>query len=327
MKRRSLALAMGAAALESALGGARAMAQAAAPREPRRVGVLTSTAPASFAVQAQALRDGLREHGWVDGRDIVIENRYAGGRAEDLARLAAELAALAPAVIVATGAAATDAALAVAPATPIVSIGDLVAAGHAATLARPGGHVTGISFLPLDLNAKRLELLAAVLPKGSAVMNLGYPSSLSGMPAVDAAARSLGLKAHAAYASTPAQIDAAFAGARALRVAGVNVLNSPFLSSHHARIVALAVGAKLPAIYQWPETARDGGTDGLRAEPCGNVPPARWVRRAILAGLKPADMPVEQPTTFKRVVNLRTAKALGLAIPPSLRLRADEVIE
>jgi putative ABC transport system substrate-binding protein len=326
VKRRGLATALSAAALGNALGGPRALAQAL-QRELRRVGVLTATTPAAFAVQAQALRDGLRDHGWVEGRDVVIADRYADGRAEDLARLAAELAALAPAVIVATGAAATDAARAAAPTTPIVSIGDLVAAGHAATLARPGGHVTGVSFLPLDLNVKRLELLAALLPKGSAVLNLGYPPASAAMQAVDAAGRALGLVTHAAYATTPVQIDAAFDSARMRRVAGVNVLNSPFLSSHHPRIVALAAAAKLPAIYQWPETARDGGLMGYGPSLGAMFRLLAGYVARILAGAKPADLPVEQPTKFELVINLKTAKALGLAIPQSVLLRADEVIE
>ena len=270
--------------------------------------MLTASTPPAFGLSAQALRAGLSEGGRVEGRDFELAIRYADGRAEDLARLAAELAALNPALIVATG-------------------GDLVAAGHAATLARPGGNVTGISFLPFDLNAKRLELLAGVLRKGSAVLNLGYAAPAFATPPMDGAARSLGLVLHTAYASTPAQIDAAFASARTLRVAGVNVLNSPFLSTHHGRIVALAAAARLPAIYQWPETARDGGLMGYGPSLRAMFQRLGGYAARILDGAKPADLPVEQPTRFELVINLKTAQALGLTVPQSLLLRADEVIE
>ncbi|MEI8266864.1 MAG: ABC transporter substrate-binding protein [Betaproteobacteria bacterium] len=258
---------------------------------------------------------------------IAVDLRHAGGRAQELPRLAAELAALHPALIVATGAAATAAALAATTDVPIVSLGDLVAAGHAAQLNRPGGRVTGVSFLPAPLNAKRLELLASVLPKGSAVLNLGDPNSAVGTESVEAAGRALGLVLHAAYATTPAQIDAAFAGARKLRVAGVNVLNSPFLSFHHARIIALAAEARLPAIYQWPESARDGGLMGYGPSRSAMFRQLAGFASRLLAGARAADLPVEQPTRIELSINLKTAKVLGLALPESLRLRADEVIE
>jgi putative ABC transport system substrate-binding protein len=258
---------------------------------------------------------------------VAIDVRYAGGRAQELPRLAAELAALKPAVFIATGALATDAALAATPDVPVVALGDLVAAGHAAQLGRPGGRVTGVSFLPGPLNAKRLELLAGVLPKGSAVLNLGDPDSVVGMRSVEAAGRLLGLQLHAAYVRTPAQIEAAFADARQQRLAGVNVLNSPFLSAEHARIIALAAAARLPAIYQWPESAAEGGLMGY-----GPSLPAMFRQLAghaarILGGAKAAELPIEQPTRFELVVNLKTARALGIVIPQSLLLRADEVIQ
>jgi len=325
MKRRALLLAAAPSTLCSSLLAPRALAQT--PRAPRHVGVLSVATEAVFASSLQGLRDGLRERGHVEGGDIVIDLRYAGGHAQELPRLAAELAALQPSLIVATGAAATAAALAATTDVPIVALGDLVAAGHAAQLNRPGGRVTGVSFLPAPLNAKRLELLAAVLPKGSAVLNLGDPNSVVSTEAVEAAGRSLGLVLHAAYATTPAQIDAAFAGARKLRVAGVNVLNSPFLSFHHARIITLAAEARLPAIYQWPESARDGGLMGYGPSLSAMFRQLAGFASRLLAGARAADLPVEQPTRIELSINLKTAKALGLALPESLRLRADEVIE
>jgi len=325
MQRRRAVLAMGGAALLGPFAATRAFAQAG-PARPR-VAVLTVSAEAGFATSLQALGDGLRERGLAAGGNVAIDVRYAGGRAQELPRLAAELAALKPAVFIATGALATDAALAATPDVPVVALGDLVAAGHAAQLGRPGGRVTGVSFLPGPLNAKRLELLAGVLPKGSAVLNLGDPDSVVGMRSVEAAGRLLGLQLHAAYVRTPAQIEAAFADARQQRLAGVNVLNSPFLSAEHARIIALAAAARLPAIYQWPESAAEGGLMGY-----GPSLPAMFRQLAghaarILGGAKAAELPIEQPTRFELIVNLKTARALGIVIPQSLLLRADEVIQ
>jgi putative ABC transport system substrate-binding protein len=325
MKRRSLLLTASAGALGAALVVRGALAQTR--KESRHVGVLTSSTEASTASSLKAFRDGLRERGLVEGRDIVVDIRYAGGRALELPRLAAELAALKPAVFVAYGTAATDAALASAPEVPVVSLGDLVAAGHAAELGRPGGRVTGVSFLPSPLNAKRLELLAGLLPKGSAVLNLGDPSSPVGMQSVEAAGRSLGLVLHAAYASTPAEIDAAFATARRLRVAGINVLNSPFLYGNRTRMFELAANARLPAIYQWAEAANEGGLMAYGPRLTAMQRQLASLVSRILDGAKPSDLPIEQPTKFELVINLRTATAIGVTIPQSMLLRADEVIQ
>jgi len=328
MKRRAIVLATGAAALGSALVEPHALGQTVGG--PRRVALLSASSEVNYVSQLQAFRDGLRERGHVEGRDIVIDIRYAGGRAEELPRLAAELAALKPAVVIALGTPATDAALTADATTPIVSLGDLVAAGHAAQLGRPGGRVTGISFLPRPLNAKRLEMLAELLPNGSSVLNLADSLSLTGsisMQMIESAGRSLGLEMHAAYALTPAEIETAFIDARKLRVAGVNVLSSPFLHAERARIIRLTASAKLPAIYQWPETAREGGLMGYGPSETAMVRQLAGYASRILAGAKPADLPIEQPTQFALVINLKTARTLGLTIPQALLLRADEVIE
>ena len=321
MKRRAWVLAAGAV-----LALPKVLAQPA--KLPRRVALLTTSTEANYETSLRAFRDGLRERGHVEGRDIAIDVRYAGGRAPELSRLAAELAALGPAVIVAPGGDATDAALAAAPGVPVVSLGDLVAAGHAAQLGRPGGRVTGISFLAIPLNAKRLELLAQLLPKGAAVLNLADSRPVAGsMQAVEDAGRSLGLATHAAYARTLAEIETAFVTARSLRVAGVNVLNSPFLYNHRARIIELAAAARLPAIFQWPDAAHDGALMGYGPNRDAMFRQLAGYASRILNGDKPSDLPVEQPTRFELAINLKTAKALGITIPPSLLLRADEVIE
>jgi putative ABC transport system substrate-binding protein len=188
--------------------------------------------------------------------------------------------------------------------------------------------VTGISFLPTPLNTKRLELLAELMPKGSAVLNLVDHTPLPGaMQMVEDAGRSLGLVTHAAYANTPAEIEKAFATAVASRVAGVNVLNSPFLHGQRAVIIKLAASARLPAIYQWPETAREGGLIGYGPSATAMFRQLAGYATRILGGARPAEMPIEQPTRLELVINLPAARAIGITIPPSLRLRADEVIE
>ena len=327
MNRRVLLLTAGATALGWTLVLPRAHGQAR--KALRRVGVLRIGDPAASSTSSQHLIDALQQQGFVDGRDIVLEARSADGRTEGLARLAAELAALKPAVIVTYGPQATQAALAASPDAPVVAIlGEFVALGFAAGLARPGGRVTGVNFLGTPLNAKRLELLAEALPKGSAVLNLGDPGTRS-QPLVEgiaATASTQGLVSHTVYASTPLEIDAAFATARRLRVAGANVLGSPFLDSHRARIIDLAAKARLPAIYQWPRTAREGGLMAYGPNTSTmDQQLASYVVR-ILNGAKAGDLAVEQPTRFELVINMLTAKALGLTIPQALLLRADEVI-
>jgi putative tryptophan/tyrosine transport system substrate-binding protein len=305
----------------------RALAQAG--KEPRRIGVLGIGGVAGGSTMELGLVEGLRAQGYVQGRDIVLDARWGGGRTEGLAALAGQLVAIKPSVIVTSGTQATQAALAADPDVPIVALlGDTVGSGFAAQLGRPGGRLTGVSFLSTPLNAKRLELLAAVLPRGSAVLNLCDPGTYSvTAETMQAAARSLGLVSHVAYAGTPQEIETAFVAARRLRVTGINVLASPFLHGNRARIIELAATARLPAIYQWPQSARDGGL--LAYGPSTGTAHqqlAALVAR-ILGGAKAGDLPIEQPTKFELVINLKTAKAIGVTIPQSLLLRADEVIQ
>jgi putative ABC transport system substrate-binding protein len=327
MRRRALLLVGAAASLGSALVAPPTSGQPT--KELPRVGVLGIGVSATGGTTSQELRDGLRKHGFVDGRDIVVEVRWTGGRTEALARLAAELAALKPAVIVTFGPQATQAALTADRVASVVALlGGAVESAFAAQLARLGGRVTGVSFLSRPLNEKRLELLAELLPKGSAVLHLAETHlDSSVMVSLEAAARSLGLVSHVAYASTPEEIETALATARRLRVSGINVLASPFLHANRVRIIDLAAKAQLPTIYQWPQSARNGGlmAYGPSLEAIHQQLVVFVVR--ILNGAKPADLPIEQPTKFELVINLRTAKALGLTIPQSVLLRADEVIQ
>jgi putative tryptophan/tyrosine transport system substrate-binding protein len=188
----------------------------------------------------------------------------------------------------------------------VALLGEAIGTGFAAQLGRPGGRLTGVSFLGTPLNAKRLELLAELLPKGNAILNLADPGTRS-VPlteALDSAARSLGIVLHTAYAGRPEEIDSAFATARRLRVAAVNVLGSPFLHANRVQIMQLAAKARLPAIYQWPRSARDGGlmAYGPSQRAIDQQIAALVVR--VLGGAKAGDLPIEQPTRFELVINL-----------------------
>jgi putative ABC transport system substrate-binding protein len=275
------------------------------------------------------LPPALAELGVVDGRDIVIESRSAAGRVEALPGLAAQLVALKPALIVGVGPQPTQAALAADPAMPVVAmLGSAVEAGFAEQLARPGGRLTGVNFLGTPLNAKRLELLAELVPKGRSFVNLGDPGTRTAAlaDALAGVARNLRLVTHDVDAGTPEQIDAAFAEASRLRVSGVNVLGSPFLHAHRARVIELAAKARLPAIYQWPSTTREGGLIGYGPSLSAMYQLLAGMVVRVLAGSRPGDLPIEQPTRFELVINQGTARALGLSIPQPLLLRADEVI-
>jgi putative ABC transport system substrate-binding protein len=311
-------------------GGACVAPFARAQKEsaPRRVGVLRISPTDVGQDELQSLRDGFKERGHVEGQDIVIDYRSAEGRPEALPRLGAEIAALKPSVIVAAGTVAVRAMRAAAPDVPIVALaGDFTAAGFAAEFRRPGSGVTGISFLASNLDSKRLELLAELLPKGSAVLNLSDSSAGAGTEkSLEAAGRSLKLLLHSAEARTQEEIEMAFVSARRLKVAGVNVLSSPFLHANRRQIIELAAAAKLPTIYQWIETAEQGGLMAYGPRLTMLYRQLAGLASRILQGARPADLPVEQPTKIELVINLKTAKALGLTIPQSLLLRADEVI-
>lgn len=319
MKRRHACFGLG--LLGVAAGSGRAQAQPAL----RRVAVL------SVGDTPRDLPRLLAELGRVDGRDITVDLRSAQGRTETLPALAAELTALRPAVVISLGPQATDAVLAADAAVPVVALlGSAVESGHVRQLARPGGRLTGVSFLGSTLNGKRLELLAELLPKGASVMNLG-DASLRTAPFISEelaqVSRGLGMTTHNAAAATLAEIDAAFATAGRLRVSGVNVLASPFLHAQRARIFGLAAKARLPAIYQWPISAREGGLMAYGPDlPAINRLLAEMAVQ-VLNGTRAGDIPIVQPKRFELVINQATARSLGLALPRTLLLRADEVIE
>ena len=279
---------------------------------------------------AEGLRQGLRELGYVEGQNILLEYRWAGGKPDRLPALAADLVRLNVDVIVTGGEQAILAAKEASSTIPIVmgASNDPVGAGLVAGLARPGGSVTGMTILSPELSRKRLELLKEVAPRASRVAilyNPGFPGTALDLDQTRDAARTLGLALRGVEVHRPADLDAAFTTARE-RADALIPLADPFFTAHHARIVELARKHRLPGIYYWREYVAAGGLMSYG-------PSLRELyRRAathvdkILKGARPGDLPVEQPTTFELVINLGTARTLGLTIPQSLVARADEVI-
>jgi putative ABC transport system substrate-binding protein len=283
----------------------------------------------------EAFRQGLRDLGYVEGRNVVIEYRSAEGKFERLPALAAELVALKVDVIVAPG---TPGALAAKQATrtlPIVftTAGDPVTSGLVTNIARPGGNVTGLSGLGPELVGKCLEQLTQAVPGVSRVAALWQPGAFSEraekdmLKEAEVAARALGVSLHFVEARGPADFDRAFSDMTRARAGALTVLPSTMFLIERRRLVDLAAKNRLPTVYPWREFVDAGGLMAYGA----NLPDlfrraATYVDK-ILKGAKPGDLPVEQPTKFELVINLKTAKALGLTIPPSLLLRADEVMQ
>ena len=298
-----------------------------------RIGYLSAGSDTANPRVREAFRQGLRELGWVEGQNIIIEYRWAEGRFDRLPGLAAELVRLKVDVLVA---APTPAALAAKNATgtiPIVgmSLTDPIGLGLVASLARPGGNVTGVSYsVGAEIFGKDLELLKEVVPRVRRVAVLSNPASPARpltISNVKDAARSLGLQLQLLEARGPRDFDGAFAAMAKERVGALLVVTDPAFIPHRARLVDLAVKNRLPSIFTQREDAEAGGlmSYGPRLSDLHRRG-ATYVDK-ILKGAKPADLPVEEPTKFELVINLKTAKALGLTIPPSLLQRADQVIE
>jgi putative ABC transport system substrate-binding protein len=297
-----------------------------------RIGLLMASNPAGTAHFLNAFREGLRELGYVEGQNILLERRYAEGRPERLPDLAAEMVRLKVDVIVTSPDLAIQAAKQVTKTVPIVMAHsfDPVGSGLVASLARPGGNVTGSSVLATELSGKRLELLKEVVPELSRVALLGDPAapiSAIALSETERAAQALGVKLQYVEVRGPADFNGAFA---AIARARAGLIVPPAINlffANRSRIVELAAKHRLPGMYGVREFVEIGGFMSYGP----NV--AHLFRRAatyvdkILKGTKPADLPVEQPTRFELVVNLKTAKALGLTIPPSILIRADHVIQ
>jgi len=280
----------------------------------------------------EAFRKGMRDLGYVEGRNLVIEWRYADGKLERMPELAGELVQLKVDVIVASASVAIGAAQKVTSTIPIVmtTTGDPVGAGFVKSLAHPGGNITGLSNMRGDLAGKHVDILLAVVPKLSRLGLLVTPTSTttpSIVESVPAAARKAGLTMVVARASTPQEIDAAFALLSRENMGAVVMGSGPFFNVHRTRIAELGIRYRLPIIFGNRLYVEAGGlmSYGQKLDE-SYVRAASYVNK-ILRGAKPGDLPVEQPVTLEFVINEKTAKALGLTIPPSLLARADEVIQ
>jgi len=276
--------------------------------------------------------EGMRRLGWIEGRNLVVERRVTGEDPERRKTAAAELVAANPDVIVAAGTIDALPVLALTRTIPIVVIigVDLVEAGLADSLARPGGNVTGMTVLGGELDGKRLELLRELVPAATRISILadaGNPRSIPRITAIEALARPLDLRAAARLVTEVAEIDGAFAASAADHDQAMLVQNSPLTGENEPRIVALAAQYRLPAIYDNRQFVEVGGLLFYGQVWRENFERAAVLVDKILKGAKPADLPIEQPTRFELVVNLKTANALGLTIPRSILALADEVIE
>jgi putative ABC transport system substrate-binding protein len=296
------------------------------------IGFLGSASPGRNPALIAAFHQGLSETGYVEGQNVVIEYRWAEGRYDRLPALAADLVARKVDLIAAFGG--IPAALAAKGATstiPIVfSVGDPVDLGLVANLARPGGNLTGVSTMAPELSPKRLELLSELVPQAGVIALLVNPNNsntarISGD--MQEAARAKGVRLHILKAGSESEIDAAFATLVQLHAGALVIGGDPFFGGQREQLVTLAARHGVPAIYQWREFAEAGGLISYGSSLAASFRQVGIYAGKILKGAKPADLPVEQPTTFELVVNLKTAKALGLTVPPSILARADEVIE
>jgi putative ABC transport system substrate-binding protein len=297
-----------------------------------RLGFLSSSSSERDKPRLTAFLNGLRELGYSEGRNIFIEQRYAGGRFEMLPELAAELVRLKVDILVVSGAPASNAARNATSIIPIVmtDVSDPVGIGLVASLPRPGGNVTGLSDFNAGVVAKRLELLKELVPsvlRVGVLLNPANPSNPLQMKLTQAAAPALGVTLLPLEAKGPEDIDRAFAAMREERTGALLVFGDPMLGSNNRRIVELAAKARLPTTYSRREMADAGGLMSYGAKFTDLSRRAATYVDKILKGAKPGDLPIEQPTKFELVINLKTAKALGLTIPPSLLQRADQVIE
>jgi putative tryptophan/tyrosine transport system substrate-binding protein len=293
----------------------------------RRVGVLSNEPWRPL----DGLRDGLKDLGYTEGQNIDFLVRYAAGDVERFTTFASQLVRVPVDLIVAWGTPASLAAKAVTQSTPIIMIsGDPIAVGLVPGLAYPGGNVTGLSTLAAELESKRIELMRELLPRLARIVVLSNPTNPYCSVAVESARRgavALGVQIDVINIAAVTDLDKAFLKLRNLRPDGVLVVADPFLASQQTRISSFLVEAGLPSIYTYGESVRSGGLMSYATNYYQLFRQAAVLADKILRGTKPSNLPVEQPTHFELTVNLKTAKALGLTVPPTLISRADEVIE
>jgi putative ABC transport system substrate-binding protein len=296
-----------------------------------RIGFLGTTSPSAISARVEGFRQGLRENGYIEGQNIAIEYRWAEGKLDRLPNLAAELVSHKVDIIVTHGEAAIRALKQATGTIPIVVgvTGDLVVTGHAASLARPGGNITGLVDTSPELSGKRLELLKEILPKAlriAVVWNAANRVKVLDFKETEMAAQALGLKLQSLEVRASEDFEKRFKAATTQRSGALVVLWDALITANTGSIVNFAAKSRLPVMYGSTEAVDAGGLMSYAA----NVPDlfrraATYVDK-ILKGAKPADLPVEQPTDFDLVINLKAAKQIGLTIPPNVLARADRVI-
>jgi putative ABC transport system substrate-binding protein len=329
ISRRRFLAALGGAALAGPIA---AMAQQ--PAGVPRVGLLMGSSPIVEAPALDAFRGALAKLGYIDGQTVVVEVRYAMGQPDRFGSLAHELVAMAPSVIACVGRQETAALQTATRTIPIVFMqaSDPVELGLVASLARPGGNTTGFSQMSAELDSKRLELLHEIAPS---LLRAGFLINPNFLPDVEkrfadaeAAAKSLGIALRRVAASTPAELTAAFATIQESSSQAVLIQNDPMLSgTERSRIIDFAVTHRLPTVFENKNSVAAGGLLSYGYDSLENSRLAAGYVAKILKGAKPADLPVQQPTKFRLVINLKTAQALGLTISPAILDLADEVIE
>jgi putative ABC transport system substrate-binding protein len=298
-----------------------------------RIGYLTGASAAAESSSVEALRQGLHDLGYVEGQTSSMAYRWADGQVDQLPALAADLVRLPVDVIVARGSLASQAAQRATQTIPIVMVGvgrDPVAAGLVASLARPGGNITGLMNLGVELSAKRLELFKEAVPQLARVAVLWEGTSAGQVETwqeVQAAARRLGLTVQSWEVRGPDDFARVFAAMGQERPDGLWVAGGPVMATYRKQIVDLAAESRLPSAFIWREAVEEGGLMSYSWSYLDDSRRAAVYVDKILKGAKPADLPVEQPVKFELVINLKTAKALGLTIPPVLLFQADEVIQ
>jgi putative tryptophan/tyrosine transport system substrate-binding protein len=308
------------------------VATAQQPTKIPRVGFLGGASLSSIAARIEAFRQGLRELGYVEGKNIVIESRYAEGRLDRLTDLAAELVRLKVDVIVTGGPSPTRAAKEATVTIPIVMAldNDPVGSGFVASLARPGGNITGLATLSPEISGKQLELLKEIVPRLSRVAVVGTssnPGNAQMLRETELAAGAFAVQLHYLDVGGPKDIETVFRAASKGRADAVLVLPNPVLLSRRAQLADLAAKNRLPAVYGQPEYVDAGGLMFYGASITEMFRRAATYVDKILKGAKPADLPVEQPKKFEMIINLKAAKQIGLTIPPNVLVRADRVIK
>jgi ABC-type uncharacterized transport system substrate-binding protein len=327
MNRRAFVTSVGAVLAASSAAAVRAQQ----PLKVHRIGCLTYGSPVEFEDRIRALRTGLRDYGYVEGKNITLEFRWAE-TAEQLPELAANLVRLNVDAIFANSSTEVEAARRATKTIPIVfaNHADPIGVGHVSSLARPGGNITGLTVILTEIVAKQLEIMKQVLPhlkRIGVLVVMTAPSTRPALHAVEAAAHRLGVQVLTVPVRTPENLDGAFTMMARERVGGYLAVQTPLIRSHRTVIAELSLKHRLAGMFGAKENVEAGGLMLYFADNVDLTRRAAAYIDKILKGAKPADLPVEQASKYQLVINLKTAKALGLTIPPSLLARADQVIE